>query len=67
MLSSSKKILVEYRSLVVRMVHDNVAIQTTKPNYELLCDVKTFLGLVCIMRYWKQCKDDQSLRKGGKL
>jgi hypothetical protein len=31
------------------MAHDNVAIQTTKANFELLCDVATFLSLVCIM------------------
>jgi hypothetical protein len=49
MLSLSKKIFVEYRSLVVKMVHDNVVFQTTKVNYELLCDVETFLGLACIM------------------
>jgi hypothetical protein len=49
MLSPSKKILVEYPSLVVKMAHDNVVVQTTKVNYELLCDVKTFLGLACIM------------------
>jgi hypothetical protein len=51
MLSPPKRILVEYCYLVVKMVHDNVVVQTTKVNYELLCDVETFLGLTCIMPF----------------
>ncbi len=41
--------MVEYRSLVVKIAHDNVVAYTTKVNYKLSCDVETFLGLACIM------------------
>ncbi len=49
MLSFSKKILNEYKALVVKMVEDNVTDNTTKTNYELLCKLETLLGLFYII------------------
>jgi len=40
MLSPSKKVLNEYKALVIKMVEDSVIIDSTKTNYELLCDLK---------------------------
>jgi hypothetical protein len=31
------------------MAKDNSTIAITKPNYELFCDVETFLGLACLL------------------
>jgi hypothetical protein len=31
------------------MVEDNIIIDTTKTNYELLCDPETLLGFYCII------------------
>jgi hypothetical protein len=49
MLSPSKRVLSEYKALVVKMVEDNVIVDTTKINYELMCDLETLLGLSCII------------------
>jgi hypothetical protein len=49
MLSPSQRILNEHKALVVKMVIDNVNVQITKANYELLCDVKMLLGLACVI------------------
>jgi len=48
-LSPSKKVLSEYKALVVKMVEDSVIVDTTKINYELMCDLETLLGLSCII------------------
>jgi hypothetical protein len=48
MLSPSKRVFSEYKALVVKMVEDSVIIDTSKTNYELLCDLETLLGLSCI-------------------
>ncbi len=39
----------EYKLLVVKIVENNIVIMTTKPNYELLCDIKTLLGIACVL------------------
>jgi hypothetical protein len=49
MLSPSKRTLNEYKVLVVEMVKDSVTIDTTKTNYELMCDPKMMMGLSCII------------------
>jgi hypothetical protein len=49
MLSPSKSIFSEYKALVVKMVEDNVSVDITKTNCELMCDPKTLLGLSCII------------------
>jgi hypothetical protein len=49
MLTPSKRILSEYKALVVKMVKDNVIVDTTKTNYELLSDVETLMGFFCII------------------
>jgi hypothetical protein len=48
-LSLAKRVLIEYRILVVKMATKNATIDNTKINYELLCDVKTLLGLACVL------------------
>jgi hypothetical protein len=45
MLSPSKRILNEYKTLV----EDSVIVHITKTNYELLCDLETLMGLFCII------------------
>jgi hypothetical protein len=49
MSSPLKRVLNEYQMLVVKMVEDNVSIAIVKANYELLYDVETLLGLVCVL------------------
>ncbi len=49
MLSPSKRVLSEYKALVVKMVEDNVIVDTTKINYELMCDLETLLSFSCII------------------
>jgi hypothetical protein len=49
MLSPSKRILSEYKPLIVKMVEDNSTINTTRTNYKLFCDVEMFLRVTCVM------------------
>jgi len=49
MLSLAKKILIEYKNLVVQMFEEHVAHDFTRSNLELLCDIKVFLGLAYII------------------
>jgi len=49
MLTPFERILSEYKALVVKMVKDNVIVDTTKTNYELLCDPETLMGFFCII------------------
>jgi hypothetical protein len=63
MLSFSKKILNEYKGLVIKMVEDNVIIDTTKTNYELLCNLEMLLGLSTSFLCWSWCKVCQNLPK----
>jgi hypothetical protein len=48
MFSPSKGILNEHKPLIVKMAQDIATINTTKVNYELLCDVGTLLGFTCV-------------------
>jgi hypothetical protein len=49
MLSHFKKVFSEYKTLVTKMVEDNVIVDISKTNYELMCDLETLLGLSCII------------------
>jgi len=49
MLPSTKIILVEYKSLIMQMLNEQVAITLAKANLDLLYNVKTFLGFICII------------------
>jgi hypothetical protein len=52
MLSWMKKILSEYKVLIIKMVEKNVANEMAKTNYKLFCDVETLWAwLVCCL-YW---------------
>jgi hypothetical protein len=49
MLSPAKRVLVKYKSLVVRMNYDLGMIEVARPTLEFSCDVKVVLGFMCIM------------------
>jgi hypothetical protein len=49
MLSPSKRVPNEYKTLVIKMVEDNVTLDIGKTNYELMCDLEMLLGLSCII------------------
>ncbi len=48
MFSPSKRVLNEYKPLIMKVAQDTATINTTKVNHELLCDVETLLGFTCI-------------------
>lgn len=52
-MSLYKKVLVEYKTLVVKMAQNNVIIGNAKVNYELLHDVETLLVLSHILPLFK--------------
>ncbi len=45
MIAPTKRVWYEYKSLLVRMAKDVAIVDNAKANYELLCNVETFLGL----------------------
>jgi hypothetical protein len=49
MLSPTKKVLKEYKSLVVRVNNDLHVILVAKTTFEFLCDVQVVIGLIHIM------------------
>jgi hypothetical protein len=49
MLSLAKRLMVEYRTFLVKMALDNLTNQQAKQNYEHLCDFQTLLGLAYIL------------------
>lgn len=49
MLAPNKRVLVEYKSLVVKMGDDMVKNASAKNNYELLCDCDIVLGLTYVL------------------
>jgi hypothetical protein len=49
MLASSKHVLFEYESLLVKMSEDNPRNTLTKTNYGLFCDYDIVLGLKCVL------------------
>ncbi len=49
MLSFAKRILAEYKTLVVKMHDDLHIVATTKTNLQYLCDIEVVMGLAYIM------------------
>ncbi len=49
MLSPAKRIMVEYKTLLVKMTLDNLTNQQAMLNYEHLCGIHIFFRLVCIL------------------
>ncbi len=49
MLSPSKRVLQEYKPLIMKMVEDSTIVVIAKVNYEILCDAKTLLDLACVL------------------
>jgi hypothetical protein len=49
MLTLSKHVLFEYKSLVVNVNENSTRNAPTKTNYELLCDSNIVLGLTCVL------------------
>jgi hypothetical protein len=49
MLSPTKIILVEYKSLIMHMFDEQVANTSAKANLDFLCNVKTFVDLIYIL------------------
>ncbi len=49
MLFPIKRMLVEYKSVVVKMNENLRMIKTTRPIFEFLCDAKVVLSFMCIM------------------
>jgi hypothetical protein len=48
-LASSKQMVKEYKTSVVKMNDDVVSNETINNNYELLYDVETIMGLTCVL------------------
>ncbi len=49
MLSPTKRILIKYKTLVIWMFFKKMCNEYVKANLELLCDIKGFLGLACMI------------------
>jgi len=49
MLTPSKHVLIEYKSLVIEMVDDMARNAYAKNNHELLCDYDIVLGLIFVL------------------
>jgi hypothetical protein len=48
-LASSKQIVKEYKTSMVKMNDDVVSNEVINNNYELLYDVETIMGLTCVL------------------
>jgi hypothetical protein len=44
-----KRVLAEYKTIMVRMNNDLNRVVATKTNLEYLCDIEMVIGLMCIM------------------
>jgi hypothetical protein len=49
MLSSAKQVLVKYKSIVVKMIHDMNVMAITHTTFEYLCVIEVAMGLTFIM------------------
>jgi hypothetical protein len=49
MLAPSKKLVFEYKFVVMKMSKDLPTNPVVAINYELFCDVKTLMGLTCVL------------------
>jgi len=48
MLNPTKRVMAEYKTLLVKMTLDNPTNQQAMLNYEHFCDIHIFLGFACI-------------------
>ncbi len=49
MLELLKRVMVEYKTLIVKMSQDNVLVVQTRFNLDLFCDLHMLLGLFCLL------------------
>ncbi len=49
MLSLAKKMMVEYKTMLVKMALDSLTNQQAQLNHENLCDLQVLLGFACIL------------------
>lgn len=49
MLLPSKRVLSEYKLLIVKMAENSSTIDNTRTNYKLLCNVEIFLGIPSVL------------------
>jgi hypothetical protein len=49
MLFLANRVLVEYKSLMVKMNDDLGVIEVARPTIEFLCDAEVILGFMCTM------------------
>ncbi len=49
MLAPFKRLVFEYRFVVMKMSEDLPINHVVATNYELLCDVETMMGLTCVL------------------
>jgi hypothetical protein len=49
MLASSKRLVSEYKSIIMKMFEDLPTNLVATTNYELFCDVETMMGLTCVL------------------
>jgi hypothetical protein len=49
MLLLAKKVLGEYKALILKMHQDFATISQVAHNFQLLCDLEAMLGLSCLM------------------
>jgi hypothetical protein len=54
MLEPTKKVMNEYRILVVKMTLDFVNNDFAKVNFELLCDIEVLYGLIVLLPLLKE-------------
>jgi hypothetical protein len=52
------------RSLIIKMVENNVADEMAKTNYKLFCDVETLSAWLVCCPFRNQCMDSQNSLKG---
>jgi hypothetical protein len=52
MFSSTKRILEEYKNLVVHIFDEHAFNATTKANLELFCDIEIFMCLTCVQYHF---------------
>jgi hypothetical protein len=49
MLAPFKRLIFEYKSIVMKMFKDLPINHVVATNYELFCDVETMMGLTCVL------------------
>jgi hypothetical protein len=49
MLELLKSVLVQYKTLIVKMSQDNHIIVQAKLKFDILCDIRTLLTLFCLL------------------